>query len=296
MNALPHRQNETVFEAQVESIATGGAGVARLDGRAVFIPKTAPGDTIRFRIVKDKGKYLLGELLRIIQTGPARTPPPCAHWSDCGGCALQHIETPAQMEAKKRIFLDTLTRIGKIELGVPVQTITLPENANRYRMRARFQIRGSGIGFFAPGTRRLSGIEDCLLVEPSIANALHQIRHLLQAEPKTRKVEAVEMTSLGSEDEASVGLYLHPVGHRDHKTGKSIARRSTHGKNSPGKPFSAGHSRWTRTRRAPHVAGAISTRYGASGFALIRIARILHSAQPGAQPDSREERESKNQG
>ena len=220
VNTLPLRQNETVYEAQVESIATGGAGVARLDGRAVFIPKTAPGDTIRFRIVKDKGKYLLGELTKIIQAGPARTPPPCAHWSDCGGCALQHIEPPAQMEAKKRIFLDTLTRIGKIELGVPVQTITLPENANRYRMRARFQIRGSGIGFFAPGTRRLSGIEDCLLVEPSIANALHQIRHLLQAEPKTRKVEAVEMTSLGSEDEASVGLYLHPVGHRDHKNRK----------------------------------------------------------------------------
>ena len=125
VNTVVLQKNETVFEAQVESIATGGAGVAHLDGRAVFIPKTAPGDTIRFRIVKDKGKYLLGELLRIIQTGPARTPPPCAHWSDCGGCALQHIETPAQMEAKKRIFLDTLTRIGKIELGVPVQTITL---------------------------------------------------------------------------------------------------------------------------------------------------------------------------
>ena len=84
VNALPHRQNETVFEAQVESIATGGAGVARLDGRAVFIPKTAPGDTIRFRIVKDKGKYLLGELTKIIQAGPARTPPPAPTGATAG--------------------------------------------------------------------------------------------------------------------------------------------------------------------------------------------------------------------
>ncbi len=220
MNALTFHQNEAVHEARVESIATGGAGVAHLSGRAVFIPKTAPGDTIHFRIVKDKGKYLLGELAKIIQAGPARTPPPCAHWSDCGGCALQHMGTRAQLEAKKRIFLDTLARIGKIELGVPVQTVALPGNENRYRMRARFQIRGSEIGFFAPGERRLVAVENCLLVESPIVNALHQIRHLLQAEPRTRKVEAVEMTSLNSVDEASVGLYLHPLGHRDREKRK----------------------------------------------------------------------------
>ncbi len=209
------RQNETIFEARVENIATGGAGVTRLDGRAVFIPKTAPGDRVRFRIAKEKGKYLLGELVKIIQAGPDRTTPPCVHWGDCGGCNLQHISLPAQLEARKRVFLDTLGRIGKIDLGVPAQTVTLPGNENRYRMRARFQVRGSETGFFATGARRLVGVEDCLLVEPSIASALGQIRHLLQAEPKARKIEAVEMTSLGTEKGACVGLYLHPVGYRD---------------------------------------------------------------------------------
>ena len=209
------QQDEAVFEARVKSIATGGAGVARLDGRAVFIPKTAPGDIIRYRIAREKGKYLIGELVKIIKAGPGRTPPPCAHWSDCGGCAMQHIAPRAQMEAKKRIFLDTLTRIGKIELGVPAQTVALPGNESHYRMRARFQVRGPEIGFFAMGARRLVGVEDCLLVEPPITNALVQIRHLLQAEPKTRRVEAVEITALEAESEAAVGLFLHPPGHRD---------------------------------------------------------------------------------
>lgn len=225
VNTLLLHQNEAVFEARIESIATGGAGVARLDGRAVFIPKTAPRDIVRFRIAKDKGKYLLGELVKIIEAGPERTPPPCDHWSDCGGCAMQHIAPLGQMEAKKQIFLDTLARIGKIEPGVPAQTVALPGNENRYRMRARFQVRGSEIGFFATGARRLVGIEDCLLVEQPIVNALHQIRHLLQAEPKTRKIEAVEMTSLGAEDVATVGLYLHPPGHRD-RGNRKIDRRT----------------------------------------------------------------------
>ena len=215
MNTLFLHQSGTIHEARVKSIAAGGAGVARLDGRAVFIPKTAPGDAVRFRIVNEKGKYLIGELTEIIRAGPARTAPPCAHWSDCGGCALQHVSPRAQVEAKKRIFLDALARIGKIDLEVPVQTVALPGNEKHYRMRARFQIRGSAIGFFAPGARRLVEVEECLLVERPIAEALGQLRHLLQAEPRARKVEAVEITSLGEVEETAVGLYLYSPGYRD---------------------------------------------------------------------------------
>ena len=255
-------QTEAVHEARVESIATGGAGVARLGRRAVFIPKTAPGDTVRFRVIKEKGKHLVGELEEVIRAGPARTAPPCAHWSDCGGCALQHIDLTAQAEAKKRIFLDTLARIGKIVPVFPVYAIALPENEKRYRMRARFHIRGSEIGFFAPGSQRPVEIEDCLLVERPIADALGQIRHLLQAEPRTRKVDAVEMTSLGEAGEAAVGLYLYSPGYRDRGNRKIDPRTlgvwknfaeenhfllATAGRREPGKP-----PRW-RARYRPDM-------------------------------------------
>lgn len=213
MNTLLVDQNKVVHEARVESIATGGAGVARLEGRAVFIPRTAPGDTVRFRIVKEKGKYLIGELAEVIQAGPGRTAPPCVHWSDCGGCALQHVSSQAQLKAKKRIFLDALARIGRIDLGVPAQTVALPANEERYRMRARFQVRGSVIGFFAPAAGRLIEVEDCLLVERPIADAMRRIRCLLRSEPKAKRVEAVEITSL-EEEEAHVGLHLHVAGRR----------------------------------------------------------------------------------
>lgn len=244
-------QSEAVHEARVESIATGGAGVARLDKRAVFIPKTAPGDIVRFRVAKEKGKHLVGELAEVIQASPARTPPPCAHWSDCGGCALQHIDPTAQAEAKKRIFLDTLARIGKIIPVFPVYTIALPENEKRYRLRARFHIRGSEIGFFAPGTQRPIEIEDCLLVERPIADALGRIRRLLQSEPKAGRIEAVEMTSLGEEEGAPVGLHLHATGRRERgnyridprtlSVWKKFAQENhfllaTAGRREPGKP------------------------------------------------------------
>ena len=251
MSNFLQEQTEAVHEARVESIATGGAGVARLDKRAVFIPKTAPGDIVRFRVAKEKGKHLVGELAEVIQAGPARTAPPCAHWNDCGGCALQHIDPTAQAEAKKRIFLDTLARIGKIIPVFPVYTIALPENEKRYRLRARFHIRGSEIGFFTPGTQRPVEIEDCLLVERPIADALGRIRRLLQSEPRAGRVEAVELTSLGEEEGASVGLHLHATGRRERGNCRidprtlSVWRKfaeenhfllATAGRREPGKP------------------------------------------------------------
>lgn len=206
---------EILAPARVESIAAGGAGVARAGRRVVFIPRTVPGDTVRFRVASDKGKYLLGELERIEEASPLRREPPCPHWEGCGGCALQIMSPPAQLEAKRRIFLDALARIGKLELPVPLLELAPGSPEFAYRLRARFQVRGDSAGFFAPGTRRLQPIEGCLLAEPQVARAFAEVRRLLKAEPAARGVEAVEITSLGPDPGEGAGLHVHPPGSRE---------------------------------------------------------------------------------
>lgn len=206
---------ETLAPARVESIAAGGAGVARAGRRVVFIPRTVPGDTVRFRVASDKGKYLLGELEEIEEASPDRRPAPCPHWEGCGGCPLQVMSPAAQGEAKRRIFLDALARIGKLELPVPLRELAPSSPEFGYRLRARFQVRGDSAGFFAPGTRRLQPIEGCLLAEPQVARAFAEVRRLLKSEPLSRRVEAVEITSLGPGPSEGAGLHVHPLGSRD---------------------------------------------------------------------------------
>ncbi len=227
MGSVAVRGGETgaAYTAHIESIAAGGAGVARLDGRVVFIPRTAPGDSVRFRIAADKGKYLRGDLDEVLEAGPSRREPPCPHWAECGGCPLQQIFPESQTEAKRRIFLDAIARIGKFELPVPLEVSDSASGEYAYRLRARFQVRENAIGFFAPGTRRLIPLERCLLVEESIAEALGEIRRLLQKDPAAREIESVEVTALGPGSGDGAGLFLYPPGARDGKKG-ALPRRA----------------------------------------------------------------------
>ena len=201
--------------ARVESIAAGGAGVARLEGRAVFIPRTAPGDVVRFRILADKGKYLRGELAEVLAPSPWRREPPCPHWAACGGCPLQQINPEGQAQAWRRIFLDALARIGKMDLPVPLHAPGPAPPGFGYRNRVRFQVKGKEIGFFAPASRQLVPVENCLLAEPAVESALAGVRHLLGSASAARGIEAVEITSLGPDEGA--GILLHPPGSRNRR-------------------------------------------------------------------------------
>lgn len=95
-----------IFELTIEKLVTGGAGLGRHDGQAVFVPLTAPGDQIRARACKPGKNFLEAELLEVVAAGPGRRPAPCPHYGTCGGCDLQHLDDNAQGEARRGILLD----------------------------------------------------------------------------------------------------------------------------------------------------------------------------------------------
>jgi 23S rRNA (uracil1939-C5)-methyltransferase len=131
---------------EIESIASGGDGVARSDGLVVFVPRTAVGDRA-VASVTVTGRLARGILERIERAGPDRVAPECVHYEGdrCGGCQLQHLSMPAQREAKRRIISDTLRRIGKRE--VPPPEIQAGANAWRYRRKLTLALRRTGEGW-----------------------------------------------------------------------------------------------------------------------------------------------------
>ena len=122
----------------VSGIATGGDGVGHLsDGRAVFVPRTAPGERVRLRpqSLRMHKRYARGEVAEILAPASSRVAPACAHYDGdrCGGCQLQHLTYQAQLAAKRHIVLDALRRIGKID--VPDAEIVGAGEQWRYRTR-----------------------------------------------------------------------------------------------------------------------------------------------------------------
>jgi len=130
----------------ITGIAVGGDGVGRLsDGRAVFVPRTVPGDRIRLRegsLVRHR-KFARAEMGEIVEAGPGRVAPPCPHYvhDHCGGCQLQHLAYDGQLSAKRAIVGDTLRRIGKLKVEDPEVVEALEEW--RYRSKISMDVKSS---------------------------------------------------------------------------------------------------------------------------------------------------------
>ena len=88
-------------QALIESVAFKGYGLARIDGKVVFVPYTAAGDKVWIEIVEEKKSYSLGRLDRIVNPSPWRVNPPCPYFGTCGGCQWQHIDYRLHGELKK---------------------------------------------------------------------------------------------------------------------------------------------------------------------------------------------------
>ena len=103
-------------------LATGGDGVGRLeDGRAVFVPRTAPGDLVELTQLRVHRRFARARVGQLVEAGADRVAPRCPHYDgdDCGGCQLQHLEAAAQRTARRSFVGDALRRLGGIELPDP---------------------------------------------------------------------------------------------------------------------------------------------------------------------------------
>ena len=94
-----------IVTLDIDSLAFGGRGVARVDGLAVFVDGGIPGDTVRARIVKKKKRFAEARLEEVLRPSPFRIDPPCRYSGFCGGCRLQILPYDRQLEYKRQILI-----------------------------------------------------------------------------------------------------------------------------------------------------------------------------------------------
>lgn len=126
------------MKLHIEKPIYGGAGLARHEGRAVFVPFTLPGEDVEARIVADKGSYVAAELQSVAEPSSARVEAPCPYFGACGGCHYQHAAYAAQVEMKVAILRETLERARIRELP---EITTLTGEPFGYRNRIRLHVQ-----------------------------------------------------------------------------------------------------------------------------------------------------------
>lgn len=121
----------------VTGYAAEGKSLAKHEGKVIFMENAVPGDIVSVRLIKNKKDWAEGQVIHTIEYSPERIQPFCKHFGVCGGCQWQMLPYEKQLEYKQDQVLQSLKRIGKLELPV-VNPILGSNNTKHYRNKLEY--------------------------------------------------------------------------------------------------------------------------------------------------------------
>ncbi|OGA24858.1 MAG: 23S rRNA (uracil(1939)-C(5))-methyltransferase [Betaproteobacteria bacterium RIFCSPLOWO2_02_FULL_67_26] len=199
---------------KVESLDQEGRGVARRDGKAVFVEGALPGEVVTYSPYRKKPTYEVATLGRVLKESPSRVRPRCPHFGVCGGCSLQHLDARAQVAVKQRVLEDSLWHIGRVRPERILPAIHGP--AWGYRHRARLAVRyvpkkgGALVGFHEKRSSYVADMGSCEVLPPRISALIRPLRELVSALSIRNRLPQIEV-ALGEGADVLVFRVLEPL-------------------------------------------------------------------------------------
>ena len=179
-----HRKGD-LLTLEVEDLAYGGEGVARLEGYVVFVYGGLPGDRVQARLIQARPNFGRAIIEAVERPSPDRVEAPCQYFGRCGGCRLQHLAYPAQLRFKEKQVRDCLERLGGADPDRVRPIIGAPELYG-YRNKMEFTIARDAEGRSVVGlheTGRYDAILDterCLLPSDLLNAVLAEVRAFIR--------------------------------------------------------------------------------------------------------------------
>jgi 23S rRNA (uracil1939-C5)-methyltransferase len=159
------------MKLRIEKAIYGGVGLARDEGKAIFVPFTLPGELVEAHVSDDRGSYANAQLDAVSEASPARAAAPCPYFGECGGCHYQHASYAAQVEMKAQILRETLerARLAEIPAIFAVQGESL-----RYRNRIRLHVdrASSMLCYKRRGSHENLAVKECPIAAPLLQEVL----------------------------------------------------------------------------------------------------------------------------
>ena len=190
----------------VEALSHDGRGIARLQGKTLFIEDALPGEEVGYRIYKRRRDYDEARTVTVLKPSPQRVDPRCRHYGVCGGCSLQHLEPVAQLAAKQQTLLDNLQRIGGLEPDELLPPLTGPVWG--YRRRARLSVHKTNarvfVGFKERHRPLVTELQGCDVLDPRLSGLIAPLAELLGTLSVAARIPQLEVAM----DEESVVLVL----------------------------------------------------------------------------------------
>ncbi|MGG4606864.1 23S rRNA (uracil(1939)-C(5))-methyltransferase RlmD [Providencia sp. Me31A] len=181
-----------------DSLDAAGQGVARLDGKTIFVSGLLPGEEAQIELTEDKRHFAKAKVVKRISTSLQRAKPVCRYFNQCGGCQQQHVDIGLQRESKANALQYLMMR----ETGIDqVATPVISGEPYGYRRRARlglqYQLKNKQLlmGFRKTQSNNLVDIKNCPVLSSDLdvlIKPLSQCLNQLSIAPKLGHVELIK--------------------------------------------------------------------------------------------------------
>jgi len=196
----------------VTGLALDGRGVARYQGKTVFVAGALPGERVSLQHYRHNKRFDECQIRDYEQASSERDEPACPHFSSCGGCQLQHLKADAQIVYKQASVLELLARQASVTPEFIAEPILSPSEG--YRTRARLAVSKMGqLSFRQEGSDELVAIRSCLVLDTRLQALLAPLQQWLDSllgETGRAKPVAVTHIELVAVDSGVGVLLRHP--------------------------------------------------------------------------------------
>jgi 23S rRNA (uracil1939-C5)-methyltransferase len=178
-------------ELTISAIGAAGDGIARLDGRTLYVPGALPGERVLAEIAGERATPITW-----LTESPDRVAPPCPHAGRCGGCALQHWAPAPYAAWKRALLVQALDRAGFAAAAVAPLARTLPAARRRADLALRRDGKGITLGLHARGRAGIADLGTCCVLDPRLVALFAPLRALLQGLPALRRMGSAVLNLL----------------------------------------------------------------------------------------------------
>ena len=209
---------QEIVTASIEGLSHEGRGIARIDGKTVFIDGALTGETVGFQYTRQNKKYDEAKTIDVISASADRVEPACAHFGICGGCSMMHMSSAAQLSHKQATLAEHFSHFGQLQPQTWLPPLTGPVAG--YRRKARLGVKYVVkkqqvlVGFREKGSPFLADLQHCEVLDPRVGQQLMSLRELIASLDAFDRIAQIEV-AMDDEHVALVFRNLDPLSDND---------------------------------------------------------------------------------
>ncbi|MGL5655841.1 MAG: 23S rRNA (uracil(1939)-C(5))-methyltransferase RlmD [Fusobacteriaceae bacterium] len=169
-------------EITIEKIVYGGEGLGYIDGFAIFVPMSVPGDKAIIEIISLKKTYGRGLIKEILEKGKERVASDSITFEEFHGCDFAMLEYESQLKYKDDMVKDVMGKIGKITT-LEIPSILGAEDPYHYRNKViePFSLFNGNVitGFFKRRSHDVFEVEENFLNSKVGNKIIKELKNIL---------------------------------------------------------------------------------------------------------------------